>query len=227
VAAFVDPSGKAATLLELNSETDFVARTDDFQRLVLDLAKEAAEKNWKSPADAPAARIQELAAKLGENIVLRRFERFEKKGPGLFAAYIHPSGGTGKVGVLLELGADGDAAAGKEEARALAKDLSMQVAAASPRWVKREDVPADTIEQEKSIAREQAKRENKPEKIWDKISQGKLQQFYQQFCLLDQPYVKEPGGKVTVGEVVEKVSKTAGGKLMPVRFVRYRVGEEE
>lgn len=235
VTSYVDPSGKTAVLLELNCETDFVARTDDFQTFLTDLAKSAAQANppWKSVADAPQDRIQEAAIKLKENVQLRpgRFARFDRVAPGIFAIYIHPTGNFGKVGVLLELGVAGDGAAAleKEEAKALARDLAMQVAAVSPRFVRKEDVSADVIEQEASIAKEQARRENKPEKIWDKIAQGKIQQYYGQFCLMEQDFVKPVEGSKTlkVGQVVELVSKKVGATLIPRRFVRFKVGEEE
>lgn len=235
VTSYVDPAGKTAVLLELNCETDFVARTDDFQTFLADLASAAAQANppWKSTADAPQQRIQEAAVKLKENVQLRpgRFARFDRVAPGIFAVYIHPSGNFGKVGVLLELGVAGDGAAAleKEEAKALAKDLAMQVAAVSPRFVRKEDVSADVIEQEASIAKEQARRENKPEKIWDKIAQGKVQQYYGQFCLMEQDFVKPVEGSKTlkVAQVVDLVSKKVGATLIPRRFIRLKVGEED
>ncbi len=101
---------------------------------------------------------------------------------------------------------------------------------AMPRWVRKDDVPVDTLENEKKIAVEQAKRENKPEKIWDKIAQGKTQQFHQQFCLMEQVFVKPVEGSAKpplVGQVVENVSKKLGVTLVPRRFVRLKVGEEE
>ncbi|MBP9698874.1 MAG: translation elongation factor Ts [Elusimicrobia bacterium] len=235
VTSYVDPSGKTAVLLELNCETDFVARTEDFQGFLGELTRLAATANppWKSSAEAPADRIQEMAAKLKENIQLRkgRFARFDRVSPGIFSVYIHPSGNVGKVGVLVELGVAGDGAAAleKEEAKTLARDLAMQIAAASPKFVRKEDVSPDVIEQESNIAREQARRENKPEKIWDKIVNGKVQQYYGQFCLMEQPFVKPvDGGKnATVAQVVESVSKKVGATLIPRRFIRLKVGEED
>jgi elongation factor Ts len=235
VTSYVDPSGKTAVLLELNCETDFVARTDDFQGFLTELARGAAQANpaWKSAADAPQDRLQDVAIKLKENVQLRngRFARFDRVAPGIFAIYIHPSGNFGKVGVLVELGVAGDGAAAleKDEAKALARDLAMQVAATSPRFVRKEDVSADVIEQESAIAKEQARRENKPEKIWDKIVQGKVQQYYGQFCLMEQDFVKpvEGGKTMKVGQVVDLVSKKVGATLIPRRFVRLKVGEED
>jgi elongation factor Ts len=234
VAAHVDAAGRSAVLVELNCETDFVAGTDEFQGLLADLtlAAASAAKPWATPEEAPQARIKEMAAKLGENIQLRpgRFARFDKSGASVFGVYVHNTGkykeGFGKSGVLLELSAT-DAAAGQADVRALAKDLAMQVAAAAPKWVRKEDVPADVIEQEKSIAREQSKRENKPEKIWDKIIQGKLQQFYKQFVLLEQDFlIGEGSGKSTVAQVLEQASKKLGAALAPKRFAHFKVGEE-
>ena len=224
-------SGKSAVLIELNCETDFVARTPDFQNLLKDVARELAEAPaaWQTIEQTPESKIKEIAVKLGENIALRpgRFKRFDKQGTSLFSTYIHPTGDMGKVGVLLELGADKPEALASEDAKVLARDLAMQVAATNPRWVAKEDVPASIIEQEQAIAREQAKRENKPEKIWDKISQGKVQQFHQQFCLLEQPFVKDTAGKTLVSQLVGQVSQKIGAALKPLRFVRFKVGEEE
>ncbi|HRY28683.1 MAG TPA: translation elongation factor Ts [Elusimicrobiota bacterium] len=228
VTSYLDPLGKTAVLLELNCETDFVARTEDFIKLIADLARRAgtASPAWKGVEDGPGDLMQQMIGKLGENLTFRRFVRYDKTNPGVFGVYIHPSGGTGKVGVLLELSVADPKMETNEEVKTLARDLAMQIAAANPRWVKKEDVPAEMLEQEKAIAREQARRENKPEKIWDKIAQGKLQQFYQQFCLLEQPYVKDAGGKTPVGAVVQQLSQKTGVVLSPARFVRYKVGEE-
>jgi len=220
VTSQISADGKTAVLLDLNCETDFVARTDDFLNLLKELVQGAAEGKFKTPAEAPQQRLQGMIAKLGENISLRRFVRWDLQQPGSFAVYIHPSGGTGKVGVLLELsGAEG------AEAAELARNIAMQVAAASPRWVRKEDIPAETVESEKAIGREQAKRDNKPEKIWDKIAEGKLTQFTQQFCLLEQVYVRD--GKTQVKAVLDEASKKFGKPVTVRRFARYKVGEEE
>jgi elongation factor Ts len=226
VAGHVD--GPRASLVELNCETDFVAGTDEFQTLLSDLAVASAAVAWESPEDAPQTRIRDLAAKLGENIRLRpgRYARFEIGGNSVFGLYVHNTGkykeGFGKSGVLLEL-----AGGTSDAARALAKDLAMQIAAAQPKWIRREDAPADVVEQEKAIAREQAKRDNKPEKIWDKIVQGKLQQFYKQFCLMDQDFLIGPAsGKMTVQQAVDEASKKAGATFAPQRCAHFRVGEE-
>jgi len=228
ITAYVDPAGKTAVMLELNCETDFVARTDEFVALVQKLARNAAEGD--PSATTPPSATEEIAAlsgKLGEKIALGRKTRYDRQGAGVFASYIHPSGGVGKVGVLVDVGTQSEKAASTEALKTLAKDLSMQIAATAPRWIRREDVPAETLKQEEAIAREQAKRENKPEKIWDKIAQGKIQQFCQQFCLLDQPFVRDSSGKTSVGSVVKQVESTVGEPVQPRRFMRYKVGEDE
>jgi len=235
VTTAMDPTGKSAVLLELNCETDFVARTDDFKNFATEMATAVATASpaWKTHQDVPTARFTEMAAKLGENIQLRpgRFVRFDRQAPGLYAVYIHPSGTHGKVGVLLELGVAGDGAVAleKEETKILARDLAMQVAAQSPRYVRKEDVPEEVLEKERKIAQEQARRENKPEKIWDKIIEGKVNQFCLQFCLMEQTFVKPVEGQkeVTVAQLVDMVSKKVGVTLIPRRFARLKVGEEE
>jgi elongation factor Ts len=216
-------SNGKAVLLELNCETDFVAKTDDFQALVVELASGVAAQGWTTPSDVPQNRVQELAAKLGENISLQRFSCYEGSSSSVFGVYIHPSGLIGNIGVLVELSSEKASA----EVDVLARDLAMQVAATAPRWVQREDIPSETAESEKAIARVLAQKENKPEKIWDKISEGKLNQFAQQFCLLEQPYIKDAGGKTLVKTVVDQASAKVGSKILVKRFARYKVGEDE
>lgn len=216
--------GNKVALLELDCETDFVAKTDDFKKLLSDLAGKAMTSPWNSVADAPQEHVKEMAAKLGENITFRRFARYEGNAASVFGVYIHPTGDTGKVGVVVEL--EAPKSASSEIVMALAKDLAMQAAAANPKWVRREDIPAETVESEKAIARSLAQKEGKPEKIWDKISDGKINQFSQMFCLLEQPFVKDPGGKLLVKQIVEEAAKKVGDAISVKRFVRYKVGEE-
>ena len=217
-------SGGAVVLLELDCETDFVAKTDDFLKLLADFADQALAQKWTDASQAPQERVREMIAKLGENISLRRLARFEGGASSAFGIYIHPSGDKGKVGVVVEL--DATKSASSDDVKALARDLAMQTAATAPRWVRREDLPAETVESEKAIARALAQKEGKPEKIWDKIADGKINQFSQMFCLLEQPFVKDPGGKTLVKQMVEAAAKKAGDAIAVKRFVRYKVGEE-
>jgi elongation factor Ts len=217
-------SGNQIVLVELDCETDFVAKTDDFQKLLAGFADQALAKKWNSAADASQDHVKDVIAKLGENISLKRLVRFEGGASSAFGVYIHPSGATGKVGVVVEV--EAPKSASSEDVKALAKDLAMQTAATSPKWVRREDVPAETLESEKAIARALAQKEGKPEKIWDKIAEGKINQFSQMFCLLEQPFVKDQGGKTLVKQVVEQAAKKADDAVTVKRFARFKVGEE-
>jgi elongation factor Ts len=226
IAAHIVDGGKAGVIVEVNCETDFVAKTPDFQLLVKAVAAHVAAQ---APADVPALLAQPLAGQPGqtvgqlvqekiafikENIVVRRFVRFETAAgaPGLVAAYIHPP--AAKVGVLVELAAQSADAA---TLAALAKDVAMHVAAASPLFVSKDEVPADVLEKEKEIYRAQAAASGKPANVVDRIAEGKLKEYYATFCLLDQPYIREP--KLTVGKHLE-------GKAAVRRFARFRLGEE-
>jgi len=220
--------GNSGTLVEVNCETDFVAKTDDFAGLVRETA---ALVNLKAPRDVEEAlllpagggtlseKITEKVAKIGEKLSFRRFARFEIPAgtPGFVAHYIHAGG---KIGVLVELSGAGPGNAG---AVLLAKDLAMQVAAANPAYVRREDVPASVVEHEKSIYRDQAKASGKPEKILDKIADGKLEKYFGDFCLVEQAFIKDPDRKV--GQLLAEAGKAAGAEISVRRFVRFQVGE--
>jgi elongation factor Ts len=229
IAAHIADGGKLGVLVEVNCETDFVAKTPDFQSLVKEIAANAAAQ---APADVPALLAQPLAGDPGrtvgqlvqekiafikENIVVRRLARFEQAAgaPGIVAAYIHPP--AAKVGVLVEL------APGSTDAAALAtlaKEVAMHVAAASPAaalHVSRDEVPKGVLAKEKEIYRAQAAASGKPANVVDKIAEGKMMEYYATYCLLDQPYIREP--KVTVGQHL-------GTKAVVKRFARFRLGEE-
>jgi len=227
VGAYIAPDAGVGVLVEVNCETDFVAKTPDFQSLVRDVAEHVAQA---APAGLPALLeqpfvkqpsltvgqlVQEKVAVIKENIVVRRFARFERAGAGLIAAYIHPP--AAKVGVLVELSAG---QADPAELKSLAKDVAMHVAAASPAaalYVARGEVPPDVLEKEKEIYRAQAAASGKPPNVVDKIAEGKMKEYYATFCLLEQPFIKDP--KLTVGQLLKKGVEVK-------RFVRYRLGEE-
>ena len=208
--------GNEAVILEVNAETDFVAKNEMFQNLVQDLAEHLlAEK----PADVEAAlastmengstvqdHISNAVAKIGEKITLRRFEVMTKSDEDVFGPYVH-MGGRISVLTLIEGATDEDAA----------KDVAMHIAAMNPQYIAREDVPADEVERERSVLTEQALNEGKPEKIVEKMVEGRLGKFFEEICVLEQPFVKD--GDQTVGKFVE----ATGGKL--TTFVRYEVGE--
>jgi elongation factor Ts len=225
IAAHVEPGG--GVIVEVNCETDFVAKTEQFQGLV----KSVAEHAWKhAPADVAALleqpfagghtvgqAVQEKIAVIKENIVIRRFARFElaKDASGVVAAYIHPP--AAKVGVLVELAPEpGSSADGK----ALAREVAMHVAAASPAvalYVSKDEVPQDVLAKEKEIYRAQALASGKPANVVDKIAEGKLREYFATFCLLEQPYIREP--KLTVGQHLK-------GKASVRRFAYMRLGED-
>ena len=194
VATYISDDKKIGAIVEVNSETDFVGKNEEFRSFVADVVKQVAINN---PADVEALLAEKSIAddtktvsevltskiaKIGENLSIRRFERFETE--GTLVSYIH---GEGKIGVLADFdGAD-------EE---LGKDICMQVAAVRPEYVNEEDVPADRVEKEKEILKAQVINEGRPENVADKIVAGRLGKFYEQICLVDQAFVKDPNQKV-------------------------------
>ncbi|MFZ2225179.1 MAG: translation elongation factor Ts [Candidatus Deferrimicrobium sp.] len=220
--------GNSGALVEVNCETDFVARTDDFVGLAKGVA---ALVNAKAPRDVDEAltlpagggslgeKLVETVAKIGEKISFRRFARLETPAgtPGMVVPYIHAGG---KIGVLVAVSGAGRSNAA---AAALAKDLAMQVAAANPSYIGRADVPAPVIEHEKTIYREQAKASGKPDKILDKIADGKLEKYFGDFCLVEQAFIKDPDRKVS--QLLADAGKAAGAPIAVCAFARFQVGE--
>jgi elongation factor Ts len=216
---------RTGILVEVNCESDFVARTPDFQQLVQDVLKEieqageAASDAWlKDPNGPIRKRIAAGIAKLGENMAVPRFVRYA--GAGYIGQYIHMGG---KIGVQVELAGVTPGVAGSEELARLVKELAMQIAAASPAYVSRQGVPAEVLEKEKSIYRAQMEGSGKPEKVIDKIVEGKLGSFYGQTVLPDQASIRDP--KMTVADVIAAASKALGAPVTVSRFARLKVGE--
>ena len=218
VASYISEDGKVGVLVEINCETDFAAGNEQFRSLVEKIAKHIAVSN---PADLDAlnnseldgktvsAIITEATATIGEKIALRRFVRYQTE--GRLASYIHMGG---KIGVLVELTA-GDETIGK--------DISMQIAAAKPAYLKREEVPEDVLEHEKEVLRQQALNEGKPEKIVEKMIIGRLQKFYKENCLVDQEFIKD--SDKTISQVMNEYGKQIGEKIDICRYTRYELGE--
>jgi elongation factor Ts len=206
-------------LVELNCETDFVARTDDFRALARQLAEHVAEHSTdldgaaggEAVLDQPLMSdgpllgdvVTDVAAKTGERIVVHRVARFQAES-GRVGSYIHM---TGKIGVLVELGGAAD--------ETLARDVAMHVAAARPLAVSGSEIPPEVVERERAVYLEQVRQEGKPENIQAKIVEGKLQRFYKEQALLDQPFVKDPDR--TISQLV--------GEVGVRRFVRFELGE--
>ena len=216
IAQSVAQGGKVGVLLEVNCETDFVARNDGFKEFTNALAaKIAANPSAELESDRVAA-----VAKIGENILIRRFQRLEAQGVGGIAAYIHTGG---KVGVLVEIGATKEASVASEEFKQLLRDVTLQIAAASPIAVSRTDIPAAVVEKEKEIASQSEALKGKPPQAIAKIIEGKLGKFYETSCLLEQGFVKNPELKVEAH--VGSIAKQLGDTITVRRFLRFQLGE--
>jgi elongation factor Ts len=213
----------SGTLVEVDCESDFVARTDDFQQLIADVlteierAGDAATQTWLDEPDGPVKRrVAVTIGKLGENMAVPRFVRYA--GRGHVGQYIHPPG---KIGVQLELAGVTAAIAGREELKTLVNEIAMQIAAASPSYASRAEVPPAVVDRERSIYRAQV--EGKPAQVIEKIVEGKLGSFYAQVVLPDQAYIRDP--KMTVANLISSTAKTIGANLSVTRFARLKVGE--
>lgn len=217
IASSVSSNGKAASLVEVNCETDFVARNKDFVSFVAQIADLALE------TDAPLAdqvkdTVTAKITEIGENIIVRRNTRFVLQGNGVVASYIHLGG---KVGVLVELCCENEETASSPVFLDLAKDLTLHVAACSPAHLAAKDVPEDVIKAERSIFEGQVK--DKPPAIMTKIVDGKIQKFFEEVCLLDQGFVKEP--KQQIKHLLSEISKEMSDSITIGRYARYQLGE--
>jgi elongation factor Ts len=218
VGAFVAADGKTGAIVEVNSETDFVARNDAFIALVDNVSKFVVEKvsaesgtgedlatmaSWQAGASVDEV-VKEQIAKIGEKLDIRRFTRYQSA-DGHVGSYIHLGG---KIGVLVEVkGAGAD----------VARDVAMHIAASQPQYITREDVPADQVEKEKEILIAQPDLQSKPENVRQKMVEGRIGKYFEQICLLEQPFVKDPS--VSVGDLLKKSNASV------VRFTRYGLGE--
>ncbi|OGR49716.1 MAG: translation elongation factor Ts [Elusimicrobia bacterium GWC2_65_9] len=218
--------GPAGAIVEINCETDFVAKGEDFQAMAKTVCGKACAGALKSVEAANEEFVKPLVGKLGENMNLRRCDRFELKGPGLIAGYAHqpdPSA-PAKKGALIEISAVSEAAAKSPECAELAKELLLQIVGFSPKYLNRDEVPAADIEKEKEIHAEILRKEGKPEASIPKIIEGKINKlFYQQWVLLDQVCVRD--NKTPVREIIKATGAKLGGEVKVVRFVRYQLGE--
>lgn len=218
--------GNVGVVVEINTETDFVAKNADFQNFVSSVAECIAKTN---PADVEALKntklndtqtvgeaLTEKIATIGENMNLRRFERYE----GVNEAYVH---GGGRIGVLVNFKLGDDAKAADETFKAAAKDIAMQIAAVMPRYVKEDEVPAEVVEKEKEILKAQALNEGKPEAIVEKMVGGRIKKFYKEVCLVDQPYIKD--GDMSVAQLLKNIGNEIGTTVEVVKFARLEKGE--
>lgn len=222
IASFLSPDNKKGVIVELNCETDFVAKTDDFKSLLDEIGRKLLDSSANSVADLleensltdPSQKIKDrilaVIGRIGENIQLKRFDRLEAD---YVSTYIHAGG---KVGVILSV----KVTSVDEKIKEVCKDLCMQVVASSPRFVSPKDVSSEVIESEKEIYREQILAQGKPANIVDKIIQGKMGKFYEEVCLLEQPFIKDPATKVS-----KYISSIVSGPFEIVSFKRFQVGE--
>jgi len=215
IAQHVLPGARVGVLLEVNCETDFVAKNESFRAFTDEVARLLATN---TSADLEALRVAQVS-KIRENILISRHQRLDVSGNGMIAAYIHTGA---KVGVLVEVGAGKDATVAHEDFRQFVRDITLQVAAASPLTVSRDQLDPALVAKEREIAAEQVK--NKPPQAIAKIIEGKLEKYFQTVCLVDQGFLKK-NSEVTVKEHLANLNKQLGDELVIRRFVRYQVGE--
>ena len=216
IAQNIQTGARAGVLVEINCETDFVARNDTFRAFAEEISRKLTA--GAKLADLEADRIAAVA-KIGENIQVPRFIRYEVTGNGMIAAYIHTGA---KVGVLVEVGAGKESTVGHEDFKQLVRDITLQIAAGNPAVVSRDRLPAEVVAKEREIAAEQVK--NKPPQAVAKIVEGKLEKFFQTCCLLDQGFVKR-NSEISVKEHIGGIAKQLGDEIAIRRFARFQVGE--
>jgi len=230
VFAQLDESGKSGVLIEVNCETDFVAKNENYQAFVAELANvvsAAGAADIEAALAVPhgdgtvATFVQEKVIEIGENLQFRRMERYDVSGTGVVASYIHLGG---KVGVLLEVGCENEATTGTDGFRELVKDLTLHIAATAPAGLSPDDIPAELVESEKDVFRKQMENSGKPAEIIEKIVTGKLGKFYSENCLLEQGFVKDPD--TTISTLLEAKGKELGDTLVIRRFTRFGLGEQ-
>ncbi len=226
VYAAVNEKKNVGVVIEVNAETDFVAKNDSFISFVKTCADTVLEQN---PADVDALSnckvagsddtiadlLREKILTIGENIKIRRFERAE----GVLTTYVH---GGGRIGVMVTFDTTPEIAA-KPEFEVYAKDIAMQVAAASPAYLNKESVPAEEVEKEKEILTAQAINEGKPANIAEKMVLGRIAKYYKEVCLVEQPFVKD--GDISIAQYTENTAKELGGKITITGFTRFEKGE--
>ncbi|HEX3720568.1 MAG TPA: translation elongation factor Ts [Verrucomicrobiae bacterium] len=216
IAQFIQSGAKVGVLAEIDCETDFVARNETFKAFSEEVTRKLA--GGATIESLEADRVAAVA-RIGENIQLPRFVRYEVSGNGIVAAYIHTGA---KVGVLVEVGAGKEATVSSEDFKQLVRDITLQIAAGNPSVISREHVDPATLAKEKEIAAEQVK--NKPPQAIAKIVEGKIEKFFQGVCLVDQGFVKR-NSEVSIKEHMGGIAKQLGDELVIRRFARFQVGE--
>ena len=231
VASYISECGKVGVVVEVNCETDFVAKTDNFINFSKNVAKHIAKAN---PADVDALMSQKFVddesktitdlvsdatVSIGEKISIRRFARYAIEN-GAVESYIHMGG---KIGVLLKVENDNAETLNNETFKTFYHDVALQIAAAKPSYVRKEEVPSENLAKEREILRAQALNEGKPEKIVDKMVDGRIQKYYKEVCLIEQPFVKD--GDKSIAQLTAEVAKEIGANINIVSFERFERGE--
>jgi len=214
IAKYISPDSKTGIIVEINCQTDFVARNEEFRAFANEVAKTLVSNPNADFEDKRTA----LVAKTGENIRVARHRRFDVAGNGLVASYIHTGD---KIGVLVEVGCGKDTTPSNDSFKELVKDITLQIAAANPVAISRDQIDPKLVEKEKEIAAEQFK--NKPPQAVAKIVEGKLNAYFQTVCLLEQGFVKDPAKSVR--DHIAQIAKQLGDEITVRRFVRFQVGE--
>jgi elongation factor Ts len=217
IAAEVLEGGKVGVMVEVNCETDFVARNESFQAFVQELLTKARDYQEGELAEAVKDELMDKVAAIGENLVIRRNIRYDVQGEGAVASYIHLGG---KIGILLEVGCEKAETTGTAAFQDLVKDITLHIAASNPSYLTRDEVPQDVVDSEKAIFAKQV--EGKPEQIIEKIVSGKIDKFFSQICLVEQGFVKDPDQSMT--QLLEAKGKELGDTLTIRRYVRYQIG---
>ena len=229
VAAQIDVEARSGVLVEVNCETDFVAKNDNFKEFVSELTDSVASSGSNDIDSANAVQkgdgtlddfVKAKVIELGENLQFRRMTRYEVEGSGVVASYIHLGG---KVGVLVEVNCGKDDTAASDVFRDLVKDLTLHIAAAAPAGIGRDEISYDLVEAEKDLFRKQMADSGKPPEILDKIIEGKLGKFYSTVCLLEQGFIKDPDN--TIADLLASKGKELEDEISIRRFIRYGVGE--
>ena len=217
IAAEIAADAQSGRMIEINCETDFVAKNDNFKAFVAELLKAAAGSADNGLAEAAKAQVDAKVAEIGENIIARRNLTYKVQGTGAIAGYVHLGG---KLGVLVEVGCKNAASVQNPAVKTLLADLTLHITAVNPVCITRDQVPAETVQAEKEIYAKQV--QGKPANIIDKIVVGKLEKFFGQVCLVEQPFVKDQDK--TINAVLAEAGKAAGDEFTVRRFVRWQLG---
>lgn len=226
ISTYITEDHKVGAIVEFNCETDFVAKNDDFITMSNNLAKQAAVSSASSVEEFAAEKyiadesitvqdaISALIAKLGENMTLRRFGKITAD-KGIVSSYIH---GGGRIGVLVNVESDNNNVLAE-----VAKELTLQVAATNPLYMVREEVAQDALDKEKEIYKQQALNEGKPEKVVEKMVEGRIQKYYKEICLMEQLYIRNQD--INIKKFIEEKSKENGSEIRIASYVRFEKGE--